>query len=133
MRSLRESSSDMGDSSFRVGWATAPVRPRGQNRLSRGCPRGWASPRDFAHPTGRAMTRLIHVLQIALAALQLNNRRLGFFGADRLHVGVGAHQGRPHVLRHLLGIAAYIEIGALVEPLDRKSTRLNSSHIPLSR
>src|SRR5205807_1985734 len=34
-----------------VGWATAPVGPRGQNRLSRGCPRGCTCDGDFAHPT----------------------------------------------------------------------------------
>ena len=39
-----------------VGWATAPERPRGQNRLARGCPRGQASQCDFAHPTAAVLT-----------------------------------------------------------------------------
>src|SRR6267378_2619528 len=119
MRSLRESSLAMTVgltfNARAAGWAkrSAPTRaPRAGMALSRLCPPPYRGvPRDDGS--------LVHVLQIAPSALERADRLLGDLGSDRLHVGIGLDQSAAHVLGHLLGVAADIEIGAVLEPLDQ--------------
>src|SRR5712671_3083960 len=118
MRSLRESSLAMTVgltfNARAAGWAKrrAPTRaPRAGAALSRLCPPYRGVPRDDGS--------LVHVLQIAPSALERADRLLGDLGSDRLHVGIGLDQRAAHVLGHLLGVAADIEIGAVLEPLDQ--------------
>src|ERR1700688_1984658 len=67
----------------------------------------------MAYPIGAGS---VSVLQVALVALQ---RRYRLFGRQRLYVGVSAYQGGTHIFCHILGIAAYVEIRAAVEPFDQ--------------
>src|SRR5689334_5810710 len=48
----------------------------------------------------------IYVLQIALVALKRGYGLLGALRRQRLHIGIGLHQHRMHVLGHALGVAA---------------------------
>src|SRR6516225_10160837 len=83
----------------------------------------------YASPLLRTRTKyaaqaLIRVLQVAPLALECRHRALGGLGGDRLDVGKGAHQGCAHVLGHRLGVAADVEIGSALEPVDQIRTRL---------
>src|ERR1051325_1561416 len=115
-----------------VGWATAPACPRGQNRLSRGCPRGSDVQGDFAHPTGsppRIAARecvvvillrqvgdfpphLVHVLQAERADAVLFGDRLDAADAVLLLVRLGGG-----VRRVDLGGARDRELEAVLRPL----------------
>src|SRR5689334_21144935 len=121
MRSLRESSLAMGGSgpSFR---GPREAREPGIHAQCVALDSGFAAARR------PGMTRLgwisIRILQIPLAALELNHRLLGRVGGERFYVRIGAHERGAHVLRHRLGVAADIEEGALVEPLDELAAAL---------
>src|SRR6185436_2194042 len=52
----------------------------------------------------------VHVLLIALVAFERRDRGFGGFGRNGLHVDIGAHQCGAHVLRHLPGVTADVEV-----------------------
>src|SRR6266851_8923944 len=60
----------------------------------------------------------VDVLNVAAAFFELAHRGFGGIGLKPLHVGERPNQGFPHVLRHVLGVAADVEIRAVVEPID---------------
>ncbi len=64
------------------------------------------------------MNYLVSILKIAVLTIEIVYRLLGGLHAQRLHIGIGAHECRTHILRHRFGVAADIEIGATVEPVD---------------
>src|SRR5262249_25719920 len=66
--------------------------------------------------------RSIRVLQIALFALQCHHRLLGSFRGQPFYVGIGADQRGANVLRHRLGVTAYVEIGSAFQPFDQIGT-----------
>src|SRR5215467_3146142 len=120
MRSLRESSLVMPGSYACVGWAKRSVPTITNVGRLADAAGGHGASRLCPPYGGYAMADTsIRVLQIAPSALELNHGLLGDVGAEPLHVRIGTHQRRAHVLGHRLGVAAHIEIGAVVEPFDQ--------------
>src|ERR1700680_642293 len=66
----------------------------------------------------------VDVLEVAAAFFELAHRGFGGVGLKPLHVGQRSNQGFSHVLRHLVGVAADVEIRAVVEPIDEIPPRL---------
>src|SRR5262249_6854370 len=66
----------------------------------------------------------VDVLKVAAALFELAHRGFGGVGRERLHVGERPDQGFPHVLCHVLGVAADVEMRAVVEPIDEIVPRL---------
>src|SRR3954454_25406318 len=64
------------------------------------------------------MAASVDVLEVALLALERRDRGFGGIGRERLHVGEDTHQCRPDILRHRFRVAADVEAGATIEPLD---------------
>src|SRR5260370_39675415 len=66
----------------------------------------------------------VDVLNVAAAFFELAHRGFGGIGHKPPHVGERPNQGFPHVLRHVLGVAADVEIRAVVEPIDEIAPRV---------
>src|SRR5690348_1377353 len=115
MRSLREGSLDM--------LICVCVCFESVARMSKAKSEDAAPGFRFAHPGydagGLTTATSVYVLQVAPVTIEIAHRLLGGLGRQPLHVRDGTHERRAHVLRHRLGVAADIEVGAVVEPFNQ--------------
>src|SRR3974390_2230654 len=72
--------------------------------------------REISSVIGRPMAWSVCVLEITLVAFQRCDCLPGSLARQPFYVGIGAHQGRVHVLGHIFRIATDIEVGATIEP-----------------
>ena len=72
---------------------------------------------------------------ITTAALEFRDSELGGVGRKGLHVRIGCDERCADILRHGLGVAADIELGAIVQPIDEVAAPLPETmlHVDLLR
>ena len=76
------------------------------------------------------MTDALHILKVAL---DVPLDRVFDYKTDNPNTQIGQYVVVPFGARKMIGIVVGISDTTSIESKDRKSTRLNSSHIPLSR